>query len=90
MVIFTKVEFFRLNHQKIPTFVIAMKIFINDTEIDVRGSECSVASLLEEMKMNVTGCAVAINNAIVPFVKWNETVVKEGDKITLIRATQGG
>lgn len=70
-------------------FVITMKIFVNDTEIEVSG-ECTVAFLLEKININTTGCAIAINNAIVPMGRWNETVVKEDDKITLIRATQGG
>lgn len=67
-----------------------MEIYINDTKIEINGGTCSVASLLETMNINVTGCAVAINNAIVPAVRWGETLVKENDKITLIRATQGG
>lgn len=69
---------------------ITMEIYINDTEMDVPSGDCSVASLMEDLHINTTGCAIAINNAIIPFVKWSETFVKEGDKITLIRATQGG
>lgn len=66
-----------------------MKIYINDTEIEIGGA-CSVDNLLESVKISASGCAVAINNKIVPFKKWSETLVNDGDKITLIRATQGG
>ena len=36
------------------------------------------------------GIAVAINNIIVPKKEWNDHLVKDNDKIILIKATQGG
>lgn len=73
-----------------PTFVITMTIHVNDTEIVLNDGKYSVASLLEHISVSAVGCAVAVNNVIVPAVRWDDTEVKENDKITLIRATQGG
>lgn len=36
------------------------------------------------------GIAVAVNNSVVPKAEWNTYEVKSADKITIIRATQGG
>ena len=39
---------------------------------------------------NTNGYALAINNTVVPKSKWNETILKENDKVLVIQATQGG
>lgn len=36
------------------------------------------------------GIAVAVNNTVVSKTNWNNYELKENDKITIIRATQGG
>ena len=36
------------------------------------------------------GLAVAINDFVVPKVRWDEYQLKPNDNITIIRATQGG
>lgn len=36
------------------------------------------------------GIAVAINNEIIPKIQWVNHPLKPADKITIIRATQGG
>ncbi|MBL7893552.1 MAG: sulfur carrier protein ThiS [Bacteroidia bacterium] len=36
------------------------------------------------------GIAVAVNNNVVSKTNWNKYELKENDKITIIRATQGG
>ena len=36
------------------------------------------------------GIAVAINNKVVPKTQWEEKVLSEDDKVTIIKATQGG
>ena len=39
---------------------------------------------------NQKGIAVAVNNVVVPKVEWQTKILNENDKITIIRATQGG
>ena len=36
------------------------------------------------------GIAVAVNNAVVPKAEWSTKILNENDKITIIKATQGG
>lgn len=36
------------------------------------------------------GIAVAVNQAVVPRSEWDNHVVQAGDKVWVIRATQGG
>ncbi|GIV40480.1 MAG: sulfur carrier protein ThiS [Thermonema sp.] len=36
------------------------------------------------------GIALAVNEQVVPKSKWAEHILQENDRITLIRATQGG
>lgn len=39
---------------------------------------------------NLDGCAVAVNDAVVPKSMLAETTLNENDKILIITATQGG
>jgi len=54
----------------------------------------SKASILEdilgELDISLKGIAVAINDEVVSRMAWKETQIHENDKITIIRATQGG
>ncbi len=36
------------------------------------------------------GVAVAVNDEVVPRRKWGESPVNDGDRVEIIRATQGG
>ena len=52
----------------------------------------NVRALLESLEIPPaqSGTAVAINEAIVPRSKWEETVLKDGDNVEIIRAVAGG
>ena len=67
-----------------------MEITINQslTEIPERSSvEDLLASLFTDSSK---GIAVAINQAVVPKSRWAAHIISPNDKITLIKATQGG
>ena len=66
-----------------------MKIYINQKEIEVRDS-ISVKELLDMQQISIEGTAIAIDNKLVPKNEWNERILTEGNKITIIRATFGG
>jgi sulfur carrier protein len=36
------------------------------------------------------GCALALNESVIPKDKWNDTKLKENDKVIIIKATRGG
>ncbi len=47
--------------------------------------------LLEQLQLHEKkGLAVAVNNTVVPKSAWQACILGEDDKITIIRATQGG
>lgn len=66
-----------------------MKIYINQKEIEVQDS-ISVKELLDMQQISIEGTAIAINNKLVPKNEWNDRILTEGNKITIIRATFGG
>lgn len=50
-----------------------------------------LGSLLEKLQLHEKkGLAVAVNNAVVAKSNWGTYFLKEEDRITIIRATQGG
>ena len=66
-----------------------MKIYINQKEIEVQDS-ISVKELLDMQQISIEGTAIAIDNKLVPKNEWNNRILTEGNKITIIRATFGG
>jgi len=39
---------------------------------------------------NAKGIAIAVNDKVVPSSKWDSHALKDGDKILVVEATQGG
>ena len=66
-----------------------MKIYINQKEIEVQDS-ISVTELLDMQQIAIEGTAIAIDNKLVPQNEWNDRILTDGNKITIIRATFGG
>ena len=65
-----------------------MKIKINNKETEVNATILS--ELAAELSLPEKGVAVAVNNRIVTRADWNQTEVKEGDNIVVIKAVCGG
>ena len=66
-----------------------MKIYINQQEIEVQDN-ISVKELLDMQQIAIEGTAIAIDNKLVPKNEWNDRILTDGNKITIIRATFGG
>ena len=66
-----------------------MKIYINQKEIEVQDN-ISVKELLDMQQIAIEGTAIAIDNKLVPKTEWNDRILTDGNKITIIRATFGG
>ena len=64
-----------------------MKIYINQKEIEVQDN-ISVKELLDMQQIAIEG--TAIDNKLVPKNEWNDRILTDGNKITIIRATFGG
>ena len=67
-----------------------MNIYINSKLHEVPGA-ASIAAALDSLTLvSQKGIAIAINNNVVPRGEWETYVLSEEDKVTLIKATQGG
>ncbi|MBP3430587.1 MAG: sulfur carrier protein ThiS [Barnesiella sp.] len=66
-----------------------MKIYINQKEIEVQDN-ISVKELLDMQQIAIEGTAIAIDNKLVPKNEWDDRILTDGNKITIIRATFGG
>ncbi len=66
-----------------------MKIEING-EIKEFEEGISLKKLIEQTVKNSKGTAVAVNNSVVSKPEWETFLLKENDKVLIIKATQGG
>lgn len=69
-----------------------MKISVNNQEKTL-DSNHNIESLLSLLEINLDqqkGLAIAVNQEILNKADWNQYKIKDGDKLILIRATQGG
>ena len=67
-----------------------MEVLVNDQPQKIANQK-TIKDLIHELGYNGgDGIAVAINEKIVPKHEWESKQLNEQDKITLIRATQGG
>lgn len=50
----------------------------------------TVQSLLDQFVSRQNGIAVAVNDTVVSHTRWQSHVLQSGDKVLVIKATQGG
>lgn len=67
-----------------------MNIYINDQLTEIDPISITVADLLKMRDVKTDGTAVAINNRLVRNLKWESTILNEGDRVTIISAAFGG
>lgn len=67
-----------------------MEITVNQKLYQV-AADCNVKHLLTTVLNNsAQGSAIAINLTIIPKTQWGNHILKSGDKVIIIKATQGG
>ena len=67
-----------------------MELIINNKSEKIH-SGSKLAELLMQLGLaDKRGIAVAVNNTVIAKPNWTNTELKENDKITIIRPTQGG
>ena len=70
--------------------VIPMEIFVNHEQLRLEGKK-SLKDLLAHLHITESrGIALAVNNEVIPRKSWAAHSLHEQDRITLIRASQGG
>ena len=65
-----------------------MKILLNGEDREVTAED--LRSLLLELKLPVEGVAVAHNGGVVPRSRQQQTALRSGDRVEVIRAVGGG
>ncbi len=68
-----------------------MRIFVNDEPREVGSGEATVTALMGASGLpSLDGVAVAVNDGVVPRSQWPRRTLIDGDRVLVIRATQGG
>lgn len=69
-----------------------MQLTVNGESHTVEtGDVASLDDLLSHLEIDAArGVAVAVNERVVPQGRWNRTELDDGDRVEIIRATQGG
>ena len=67
-----------------------MTVFVNNNPINLT-TVATLHQVLEQQHLHEhRGIAVALNNNVIPKTEWQQKALADNDKITIIRATQGG
>lgn len=66
-----------------------MEIYINQEPRNIEEGK-NLSGLIADLGIPIKGIALAINNAVVPRKEWEHRLLKTNDRITIIKATQGG
>lgn len=68
-----------------------MQVFINNKNNHFEQDNLNLETVLKKINiLDSKGIAIAINNKIISKTLWSSTLLQNNDRITLIRATQGG
>lgn len=67
-----------------------MEVTVNQEILEIQDN-CSIAMLLDQLPhLPAKGIAVALNQQIVAKTEWSDRNLVPGDKVMIIKATQGG
>lgn len=66
-----------------------MRISLNDEGIELENA-LTVQALLAQRGYLQPGCALAINQTIIPRDSWDDRLLQDGDDILLFQAIAGG
>ena len=66
-----------------------IEVSINQQKFQL-GQDGRVADVLSLLGIQAEGIAIAVNEVVIPRGEWERYVLQAGDRIFVIRATQGG
>lgn len=66
-----------------------MQILFNDKPLQCSDA-LTLTPLLTELEQLKPGCALAVNQTIIPRCQWDQFVLHDGDSILLFQAIAGG
>lgn len=67
-----------------------MIIILNGKEVGLKTKNPSLSTLISELALPSTGVAFAVGTKVIPKKDWETYSLVDGEKITMIKATQGG
>ena len=67
-----------------------MTVFVNNKNCTLPANTMLDKAMEQEGFTSPKGIAVAVNNTVIPKAAWATKTLQENDKITIIKATQGG
>lgn len=67
-----------------------MNVFVNNQNHILTKDANLLLALEQNGITSQKGIAVAVNNKVIPKAEWPGKILNENDKITIIKATQGG
>lgn len=67
-----------------------MIIIINGKNFEYNSEIITISQIVDELQIATVGTAIAVGSSVVPRASWGEYSLCEGDKVTIIKATQGG
>jgi sulfur carrier protein len=67
-----------------------MTVFVNDSEVKLEEPSTLLHILGSLSIKTFEGIAIALNNEVIPKSELEKIIVKENDKVLIIRAFQGG
>lgn len=67
-----------------------MKINLNNNETELNHKEISIKALLAEKKFTFKMLIIKVNGSLVKKEDYDNTIVKDGDKVDVIHLISGG
>jgi sulfur carrier protein len=66
------------------------KLIISGEEKEIKARTANDLLTALRLPEDGRGIAIAINDAVISKSRWNEQELQDGDRIEIVRATQGG
>ena len=66
-----------------------MYIKVNNEPREI-SDKTALQDLVEQLKIQTNGIAIAINNSVVKRTDWSSKILQEQDDVLIIKSTQGG
>ncbi len=66
-----------------------IKIVLNKKEIELKDNS-TITMLIENMSIETTGIAIAVNNKVIRRNEWQNYILKNNDIVIVIKAVCGG
>lgn len=67
-----------------------MKIFLNNTPVNIPGNDVTVLALVQYKDISRNGTAVSVNDRLIRQSDWETAKLKDGDRVVIISAAFGG